>query len=120
MQDLSQPEHARRGGDIAWTFNNPEPSPYDLEWIDLFNAIKEDKPYNEVVRGTQASLVTSMGRMAAHTGQEVTYEQILNSEHEFAPMVDQLVLDGPAPIQANSEGKYPVPQPGIITDREYA
>ncbi len=110
----------RRGGDIAWTYSDPEPSPYELEWIDLFNAIKEDKPYNEVVRGVQASLVTAMGRMAAHTAQEVTYEQILNSEHEFAPTVDQLVLDGPAPIQADSEGKYPVPQPGIITDREYA
>ncbi len=33
----------------------------------------------------KASLVTSMGRMAAHTGQEITYEDILNGEHEFAP-----------------------------------
>jgi hypothetical protein len=31
-------------------------------------AIREDKPYNEVKRGAKASLVTSMGRMAAHTG----------------------------------------------------
>jgi len=110
----------RRGGDIAWTFSQPEPNPYELEWIDLFNAIKEDKKYNEVVRGTQASLVTSMGRMAAHTGREVTYDEILNLDHEFAPTVDQLTLNGDAPIKANAEGKYPVPQPGITTDREFA
>jgi hypothetical protein len=110
----------RRGGDIAWAYSQPEPSPYELEWIDLFQAIRQDRPYNEVVRGTQASLVTSMGRMAAHTGREVTYDEILNSDHEFAPTVDQLQLGGEAPIKANSEGKYPVPQPGVQTDREFA
>jgi predicted dehydrogenase len=110
----------RRGGDVVWAFPGPEPNPYELEWIDLVDAIRENRPYNEVVRGTQASLVTSMGRMAAHTGQVVTYDEILNSDHEFAPDVDKLVLDGPAPIQADAGGKYPVPQPGITTRREYA
>jgi predicted dehydrogenase len=109
-----------RGGDVAWAYPDPEPSPYVLEWEDLIDAVRQDKSYNEVPRGVQASLVTSMGRMAAHTGQVITFDEILNGEHEFAPGVDQLVLNGPAPIQANSEGKYPVPQPGIITDREYA
>ena len=66
-----------------------------------------------------ASLVTSMGRMAAHTGRVITYDQILNGDHEFAPDVDKLVVDGPAPIQADSDGRYPVPLPGIVTDREY-
>ena len=60
-------------------------SPYRNEWNDLVNAIRNDKPYNEVKRGVEASLVTSMGRMAAHTGQVITYDQILNGSHEFAP-----------------------------------
>jgi predicted dehydrogenase len=110
----------RRGGDLAWAYPDSEPNPYELEWEDLIDAIRQDKAYNEVPRGVQASLVTSMGRMAAHTGRVVTYDEILNNDHEFAPGVDKLVIDGPAPILANSEGKYPVPQPGIITDREYA
>jgi predicted dehydrogenase len=109
-----------RGGDVAWAWGTREPNPYRLEWEDLFDAIRNDKPYNEVERGTSASLVTAMGRMAAHTGQEITWDQILNCDHEFAPDVDKLVLDGPAPIQADAEGKYPVPQPGITTKREYA
>jgi predicted dehydrogenase len=110
----------RRGGDLAWAYPDPEPSPYLLEWEDLIDAVRQDKPYNEVPRGVQASLVTSMGRMAAHTGRVVTYDEMLNCEHEFAPGLEQLVLDGPAPIQADSAGKYPVPQPGVTTDREYA
>ena len=51
-------------------------------------AIRADRPYNEVQRGVEASLVTSMGRMSAHTGQVVTFEQMLNCEHEFAPGLD--------------------------------
>jgi hypothetical protein len=57
--------------------------------------------------------------MAAHTGQEITREQILSCEHEFAPKVDKLTNDGPAPVLADASGKYPIPQPGIKTDREY-
>ena len=64
----------------------------------------------------KASLVTSMGRMAAHTGQRVTYDQILECEHEFAPDVDKLTFDGPAPLQADPDGKYPVPLPGLVVE----
>jgi len=30
--------------------------------------------------------------MAAHTGQEITYDDALNSEHEMAPGVDKLTM----------------------------
>ena len=102
-----------------WAFPQPEVTPYQLEWDDLIDAIRNDKPYNEVERGAEASLVSSMGRIAAHTGQVVTFDEILNHEHELAPNVDKLTLDSPAPLQAGSDGKYPVPMPGIITKREY-
>jgi predicted dehydrogenase len=105
---------------LLWMFPGPEPSPYDLEWEDLIRAIRQDQPYNEVERGVKASLVTSMGRMAAHTGQVITFDDMLNCEHEFAPGVDKLVIDGPAPLKADANGRYPVPMPGIITNREYA
>jgi len=96
-----------------------ERNPYQNEWNDLMDAIRNDKPYNEVESGVKTSLVTSMGRMAAHTGQEITYEQILNSDHEMAPGLDKLTMDSPAPLKSDSKGRYPVPQPGIVTDREY-
>jgi predicted dehydrogenase len=105
---------------VVWSAPREEPNPYQLEWNDLLTAIRDDKPYNEVPRGAEASLVTSMGRMAAHTGQVVTYEDMLNCKHEFAPTVDQLVLDGPSPLQIDPKlGHYPYPQPGIVIDREY-
>ena len=105
--------------DMTWAFPQPEPSPYQLEWDDLIEAIRQDTPYNEAARGAIASLVTSMGRMAAHTGQIVTYEDMLNCEHEFAPSVDALTMESPAPLQADAEGRYPVPAPGQNKMREY-
>jgi hypothetical protein len=104
-----------------WASEVPEDQkdPYKNEWNDLMDAIRNDKPYNEATRGVQASLVSSMGRMAAHTGQEITYEEMLNCEHEFAPGVDQFTMTSPAPVQADANGKYPAPNPGITRKREY-
>ncbi len=96
-----------------------EQDPYQNEWNELIAAIRNDQPYNEVKTGVNTSLVTSMGRMAAHTGQEVTYDDILNGDHEFAPDVDKLTMDSPAPLLAGPDGRYPVPMPGQKKMREY-
>jgi predicted dehydrogenase len=96
-----------------------ERNPYQNEWNDLIDAIRTDRPYNETERSVKTSLVTSLGRMAAHTGQEITYDQILNSDHELAPGLDKMTMDSPAPLQPDANGRYPVPQPGIIKNREY-
>ncbi|HEY2953074.1 MAG TPA: Gfo/Idh/MocA family oxidoreductase, partial [Verrucomicrobiae bacterium] len=93
--------------------------PYLNEWNDLFAAIRNDKPYNEVPFGVQASVVTSMGRKAAHTGQEITYDDMLNSEQELAPGIDKWTMDSAPPLIADADGKYPVPMPGMNKDREY-
>ncbi|HSH94842.1 MAG TPA: Gfo/Idh/MocA family oxidoreductase [Roseimicrobium sp.] len=94
-------------------------NPYENEWDVLMVAIRENKPHNEVKSGVAASVTASMGRMAAHTGQVVTYDQMLNSEHVFAPTVDTLTLTSDSPLMPLPNGKYPVPQPGILIDREY-
>jgi predicted dehydrogenase len=99
--------------------NSDEQNPYQNEWNDLIDAIRTDKAYNEVKRGVEASLVTSMGRMAAHTGQEITFEDMLKSDHEMAPGLDKLTMDSPAPLKAGPDGKYPVPEPGIKKKREF-
>ncbi|HMJ89438.1 MAG TPA: Gfo/Idh/MocA family oxidoreductase [Candidatus Acidoferrum sp.] len=93
--------------------------PYLNEWNDLITAIRNDKPYNEVPFGVEASVVTSMGRKAAHTGQEVTYEDMLNDDMEYAPDADKWTMDSPPPIVADANGKYPVPMPGKTKKHEY-
>ena len=106
---------------LLWTSQvaPDQQDPYQNEWNDLMDAIRNDKPYNEAKRGVEASLVSSMGRMAAHTGQEITFEDMLNCEHEFAPDVDKLTMESPAPLKSGPDGKYPMPEPGITKKTEY-
>jgi predicted dehydrogenase len=125
-QSGHSPCHARtfRGqnmtnADVTWRFGTQEPDPYQLEWDHLLDAIRRNQPHNEVRRGAEASLITSMGRMSAHTGQIITRDQMLACQHEFAPHVDQLSFDTPAPLQLGTDGKYPVPKPGIVRNREF-
>jgi predicted dehydrogenase len=109
----------RNRKDVTWKFPPEEPNPYQLEWDHLMDAIRKGKPYNEVKRGAEASLVTAMGRKAAHTGKVIKFEDMLKDDEEFAPQVDKLTFDSPAPLQAGTDGKYPVPEPGRKPKREY-
>ncbi len=110
-----------KGSERVWTSTTPpgEDNWYQNEWNDLVDAIRADQPYNEVERGVTVSIVSAMGRMAAHTGQEITFEDMLNCEHEMAPGIDKFTYDSPAPVRADANGRYPVPEPGIKTTREY-
>ncbi|HVT29272.1 MAG TPA: Gfo/Idh/MocA family oxidoreductase [Lacipirellulaceae bacterium] len=118
-QKTSYNNPAMEAASTTWAYGKPEPDPYEMEWVDLIAAIREDRPYNEVERGTEASLQAVMGRMAAHTGQKITRKELLQCKHEFAPDVDKLTMDSPSPLVADADGKYPVPQPGRVIDREY-
>ncbi len=111
--------HSLTRADMTWAFPQPEPNPYQLEWDHLVEAIRRDKPFNEAKRGIEASLVVLMARKAVHTGQSVTFEEMLNDAHDFAPGLDQLTMNSPAPVQLGSDGLYPVPQPGRLKDREF-
>ncbi|MCH7945696.1 MAG: gfo/Idh/MocA family oxidoreductase [Armatimonadetes bacterium] len=121
--DMGGPQAIYKGqvvdsGNTVWQSTNRS-NPYQNEWDVLVQKIRDDEPQNEVKRGVEASLVCSMGRKAAHTGQEVTFDQMLNCEHEFAPEVDKLTYETPSPLMPGSDGRYPVPQPGLKGDREY-
>src|SRR5882672_3098103 len=125
-QDGHTPTHARiysgRKMDkdkITWAWEGREPNPYDLEWEDLLTAIRKNEPYNEVRRGSDASLVSSMGRMSTHTAQPVKFDEMLNCQQEFAPDVDKLTANSPPPVLPDKDGKYPVPQPGRLIMKEY-
>jgi predicted dehydrogenase len=124
--DCGQPSSTYKGhemtkANLIWQSKSPvgEENPYQNEWNDLIEAIRNDKPYNEVDRGVRASLASSMGRMAAHTGRIISFDDMLNCEHEMAPGADKFTLASAAPVVANARGKYAVPMPGIVTKREY-
>lgn len=95
-----------------WRYSGPEPDPYQVEHDLLFDAIRQDKPYNETERCAHAVMVAILGRMAAESGQLIRYEEALASNLELAPGLDQFTLDSPAPVQPDATGHYPIAMPG--------
>jgi hypothetical protein len=52
-----------------------------------------------------------MGRAAVHCGRIVTWDEMMASDFKFCPNADALTYDSPAPVQADAQGRYPVPVP---------
>lgn len=69
--------------------------PYVQEHTDLINSIRAGKPLNEARQVAESTLTAIMGRLAAYTGQEVTWEQALALNLDLMP--ERLEL-GPLPV----------------------
>jgi len=98
-------------GKIIWRFRGPENNPYQTEHDVLVQHIREDKPINDAHRTAEATLSAIMGRMATYSGQEVTWEQALNSDLDTMPKV--LAWDADPGPKAGPDGLYPAPIPGV-------
>jgi hypothetical protein len=72
-------------------------NPYDQEHVDFVTAIRRNQPINETEHVAHAKLTAVMGRTAAYTGQEVTWEAMMDSEEHLGPTEYAM---GPVPIKA--------------------
>jgi len=104
------------GGQVVWQPEKEKESPYQVEWDVLLDAIRRDKPHNEVKRAALANLTSIMGRAAVHCGKIITWDQMSSSDFKFCPNVDGFTNDSPAPVQADAQGRYPVPVPATWTE----
>jgi len=101
---------------IAWTPTKDAYSPWQYEWNDFVASIRNDRPHNEAKRAAYSDLTTLMGRAACHTGQEVTWDQIMASDFQFCDYLDDLSADSPVPVEPDENGQFPVPVPGQWTE----
>ena len=70
-------------GGNAWKFSGERPNMYQVEHNELFASIRKGQPLNDGEWMAQSTMTAIMGRMAAYTGQEITWEQALNSEENL-------------------------------------
>jgi myo-inositol 2-dehydrogenase/D-chiro-inositol 1-dehydrogenase len=99
-------------GKIVWQYQEPEMevgkskmNPYKQEHIDLVAAIRSGKTINEAEHVAKSTLIAIMGRTAAYTGQEVTWDEMMDSKDRLGPTEYAM---GPVDIKA----VVPVPGTG--------
>jgi len=104
--------HQQTRENLIWDYKGPGCNCYQVEHDLLFDAIRNDKPYNEADRCAKAAMTGILGRMAAESGQTITWDQALASNLELAPGLDNFTMDSKAPVTPDAQGRYPVAMPG--------
>ncbi|MBN1589381.1 MAG: Gfo/Idh/MocA family oxidoreductase [Pirellulales bacterium] len=98
---------------LVWRFRGKASNCYQVEHDELFDAIRNDKPYNETERSAKACMTGLLGRMAAFSGQQITWDEAMASKVELAPGLDQMTMDSPPPVVPDANGQYPIATPGV-------
>lgn len=96
-------------GNLLWRFRKPregEANMYQVEHDELFKSIRTGQFINDGPRMINSTMMAIMGRMAAHTGKEVTWEEAVAANEDLFPGEDTLQW-------TQSYTPHPVPVPGV-------
>ena len=105
-------DHRIAEDNIAWEPPKDTASPWQYEWVDFITSIRNDLPYNECKRACYSDMTTIMGRAAVHTGQMVTWEEMMKSDFAFCKDPDALNENSTPPAIADATGQFTVPVVG--------
>ena len=80
--------------DKEYPYTGEQNNPYEQEHADLISAIRNDTYINETQAIAESTLTAIMGRMSAYTGEEVTWDWVINESKlnlfpeklDFGPM----------------------------------
>lgn len=98
-------------GANAWRFpRGRQRDPYQQEHDDLFDAVRNNKPYNEAEFGAHSTMTAIMGRMCTYSGQPVQWDDAINSKIELLPKT--FSWDAQPLVLPDANGFYPVAVPG--------
>ena len=89
--------YIKSGNEIKWRYKGDKPDMYVVEHQVLFKSIREGRFHNDGDRMAKSTLAGIMGRMAGYTGQEISWEQALNSQQSLVP--EKLSWDMTLPIE---------------------
>ncbi len=84
IADVNRGAH-RIDGRRTWEYDGEWNNMYQTQHDELFAAIRTGQVINDGYNMAKSSMVAIMGRMAAYTGQRVTWEEAINSDEVLIP-----------------------------------
>ncbi|MHC5006441.1 MAG: Gfo/Idh/MocA family protein [Planctomycetota bacterium] len=102
------PTHVIKG-QHPWSYEGEHPNMYQVEHNELFAAIRSGEPINDGIWMMNSNLMAIMGRMAAYSGQVITWEQALNAAEDWTPSAYSMSELEMPPVAV--PGAYTIPEP---------
>jgi myo-inositol 2-dehydrogenase/D-chiro-inositol 1-dehydrogenase len=90
-------------GKNNWQYQGQTKDMYQVQHDELFASIRNGKPLNDGEFMANSTMMAVLSRMAAYSGQTLSWDQALNSDQTLGPAFDEYRWDL----------KYPVPGPAI-------
>ena len=97
-------------GEVTWRYEGPPCNRFDLEQAALLSSIRAGTPINNGLYMARSSLLALMATWCSHTGEEITWDQALNSPRQVNP--ERYAFDAPPPVLPGPDGNYPIAVPG--------
>ncbi|WP_375582135.1 Gfo/Idh/MocA family protein [Cyclobacterium xiamenense] len=90
--DVGKRIHATMGSE-RWDYKGESNNPYETQHEELFASIRAGQPMNEGELMANSTMLAILGRMVGYSGQTITWEQAMNSEHKLGPAAEDYRWD---------------------------
>lgn len=97
-------------GENEWRYKSDKENMYDIEHQELFDGIRSGNVINNGDYMCTSSMLAVLAQMVCYTGQEITWEQAMNSKLDFTQ--PRYGFDAEPPIKPDANGNYPTAMPG--------
>ena len=100
-------------GERTWSYGRGGRGGHQQEHHDLFEVLRRGERPNEAEYGALSTMTAILGRLCTYSGQEIKWDDALNSDISLANVDEMTSFDQDAPVKPDDTGHYPVAVPGV-------
>jgi predicted dehydrogenase len=80
-------------GKNNWVYDGEKNNPYQTQHDEFFSSIRKSTPMNDGELMANSTMVAILGRMAAYSGQTLSWNEAINSSQVIGPAIDEYNWD---------------------------